>query len=207
MKKVGEVLKEAREKKKTDLSQVEADTKIRAKILADLENEDWSQLPSETYVKGLIKNYGEYLGLSSEHLLALFRRQYKTQKSTDYNFWSTSAIRFFPKIISAGGIMLVLIVVVVSYLIFQFFSLKAAPTLEIASPTDGAKFSQSTIKVVGKTEPEIVVEVNGQQVSVAEDGSFTAELTAPSGISEIEVVALDKSGRMRKKVRTIEVSP
>ena len=51
-----------------DISEVEARTKIRAKYLRAIENEEWDLLPGPVYVKSFLRTYGDYLGLDSRML-------------------------------------------------------------------------------------------------------------------------------------------
>ena len=62
---------------KIDINEVETRTKIRAKYLRALENEEWDLLPGEIYVKSFLRTYGDYLGLDTRQLLDDFRRQYE----------------------------------------------------------------------------------------------------------------------------------
>src|SRR3954464_216126 len=65
---IGAQLRETRMRRRIDISEVEAATKIRAKYLRALENEEWSVLPGPTYVKTFLRTYAEFLGLDA-HLL------------------------------------------------------------------------------------------------------------------------------------------
>lgn len=81
MKTVGEILKETRIKKGVDFEMIEKKTKIRKKYLTALETNDFAKIGQATTAKGFIKNYGEYLGLDSPSLLAIFRRDYAEDKA------------------------------------------------------------------------------------------------------------------------------
>jgi cytoskeleton protein RodZ len=63
---IGNSLREARLRQGLDFSRVEADTKIRGKYLEALEAERFEVLPAETYVKGFLRTYAEYLGLDGQ---------------------------------------------------------------------------------------------------------------------------------------------
>jgi cytoskeletal protein RodZ len=63
---IGNSLREARLRQGRDLVRVESDTKIRAKYLQALEEERFDLLPAETYVKGFLRTYADYLGLDSQ---------------------------------------------------------------------------------------------------------------------------------------------
>jgi transcriptional regulator with XRE-family HTH domain len=72
---VGNKLHEARTRKKLSLQQVEEATKIRGRYLLAIENEDWDQLPGETYTRAFIRTYGALLGLDGDRLAEDQRRQ------------------------------------------------------------------------------------------------------------------------------------
>src|SRR5258705_6258903 len=66
---IGATLREARMRAHIDISEIESATKIRAKYLRALENEEWDLLPGPTYVKSFLRTYAEALGLDARLLL------------------------------------------------------------------------------------------------------------------------------------------
>ena len=60
-----------------DMTEVEARTKIRAKYLRAIENEEWDLLPGPVYVKSFLRTYGDFLGLDSRMLIDEYKRQYE----------------------------------------------------------------------------------------------------------------------------------
>jgi cytoskeletal protein RodZ len=60
-----------------DIGEVETKTKIRAKYLRAIENEEWDLLPGPVYAKSFLRTYGDYLGLDSRMLVDEFRRRYE----------------------------------------------------------------------------------------------------------------------------------
>src|SRR5437868_13936449 len=77
MQPIGERLREARRRQGRDISEVEAATKIRAKYLRALENDEFTMLPGSTYVKSFLRTYAEYLGLDAHLLVEEFRAQHE----------------------------------------------------------------------------------------------------------------------------------
>lgn len=65
---VGNKLREARARRRLGLHEVEEATKIRGRYLQAIENEDWDQLPGDTYARAFIRTYGSFLGLDGERL-------------------------------------------------------------------------------------------------------------------------------------------
>jgi len=72
---IGSTLREARNRRKADLATVEAATRIRARFLRAIENEEWEVLPGGVYTRGFIRTYAAYLGLDGERLADDFRRE------------------------------------------------------------------------------------------------------------------------------------
>src|SRR4051795_6536987 len=77
MPEIGETLRETRMRRRVDMSEVESATKIRAKYLRALENEEWDLLPGPTFVKTFLRTYAEYLGLDARSLVEEYRQRYE----------------------------------------------------------------------------------------------------------------------------------
>jgi cytoskeletal protein RodZ len=78
---IGATLREARERRQLTWEQVEAETKIRAKYLRALEEEEFDSLPSGTYVRGFLRAYASYLGLDGR----LFVDEYASRFGTRHD--------------------------------------------------------------------------------------------------------------------------
>jgi cytoskeleton protein RodZ len=77
MPEIGETLREARMRERIDVSEIEAKTKIRAKYLRALENEEWDLLPGPTFVKSFLRTYATALGLDGKALVEEYRLNYE----------------------------------------------------------------------------------------------------------------------------------
>jgi cytoskeleton protein RodZ len=74
---IGATLREARMRARIDISEVEAGTKIRAKYLRALENEEWDLLPGPTYVKSFLRTYAEALDLDAKLLVDEYKLRHE----------------------------------------------------------------------------------------------------------------------------------
>src|SRR4051812_11617697 len=63
---IGNSLREARVRQGLDYPQIELATKIRAKYIRALEDEEFTLLPAQPYVKGFLRTYAEFLGLDGQ---------------------------------------------------------------------------------------------------------------------------------------------
>ncbi|HEU5253723.1 MAG TPA: helix-turn-helix transcriptional regulator [Solirubrobacterales bacterium] len=65
---VGNKLREARARRKLSLQEVEEATRIRGRYLQAIEDEDWEQLPGETYARAFVRTYADFVGLDGARL-------------------------------------------------------------------------------------------------------------------------------------------
>ena len=63
---IGNSLREARERQGLGYPEIELATKIRAKYIRALEEEDFTSIPGDAYIRGFLRSYAEYLGLDGD---------------------------------------------------------------------------------------------------------------------------------------------
>jgi hypothetical protein len=78
MPEIGTTLREARMRARIDVSEIEEQTKIRARYLRALENEEWSLLPGPAYTKSFLRSYAQALGLDGRALVEEYKSAYET---------------------------------------------------------------------------------------------------------------------------------
>jgi cytoskeletal protein RodZ len=77
---IGDTLREARMRQQLDIADVEARTKIRAKYLRALENEEFGLLPGSTFARTFLRTYAEVLGLDPHVLVEEYRTNYEREE-------------------------------------------------------------------------------------------------------------------------------
>src|SRR4051794_17528691 len=70
-------------RQRLDITDVEAQTKIRAKYLRALENEDFGMLPGPTFVKSFLRTYAEFLGLDPHLLVEEYRIRFDPRDESE----------------------------------------------------------------------------------------------------------------------------
>ena len=73
---IGSSLREARLRKGLDFPEIESGTKIRGKYLQAMEDERFDLLPGDSYIKGFLRTYAEYLGLDGQIYVDEFNSRY-----------------------------------------------------------------------------------------------------------------------------------
>lgn len=207
MRTVGQILKEERERQFYTLAEIEKVTRIRKELLEALERDDYKKLPPPTFVQGFIKNYGRFLKLDSEKLLAIFRREFSDRKNPPRILESFAnpldkGISITPKKL-ISGVVAGLILIFFIYLWFEYRFLVGPPSLEVTVPQDQTSFEGSTIEILGKTDPEAKVTLNNQEVTVDSQGNFKQDLRLSEGVTKITVVSTSKFGKSSTIERTV----
>ncbi len=210
MRTVGQILKEARENKLYTLDDVEKHTKIRKEMLQALERDDFEKLPPLTFIQGFIKNYGKFLGLDANKLLAVFRRDYEAQKHPPMVMESLKKPvgnkKFFIQPSHLIGLTVVLIVLgFFAYLWVEYRQFAGAPELLLNSPVEGQTVDIPSVVVEGQTDPDAKVKINDQDIGVDQDGKFREEIKLAGSSNEITVTSTSKFSQTSTEKRTVFV--
>ena len=72
---VSNMLKEARLAKGLSIEQAEAATSIRKLYLEAVENGEFDKIPGDVFTKGIIRTYGNFLGLNGPDLVNIYKAQ------------------------------------------------------------------------------------------------------------------------------------
>jgi len=206
---VGEILSEKRAELGYSLEQIEKETKIRKHYLEAIEKNDFTVLPESTVVKGFIRNYAQYLGLVPENVLAVFRRDFRENEKgqiiprgmieplSEKGFYWTpklTLILFFSIIILGFGF----------FFLRQYLNFSSAPFLEVSSPEEGQTYKDK-ISVIGKTDKDATIKINGTLISITENGGFKEEIVLPQGDNVVVVESANRKGQKRVIERRIKV--
>jgi len=209
MKTVGTILKKAREERGLSHKEIFQIIKIHPRFLEALEKSDWGVFSSGVHAKGFLKNYAEYLGLSVDEILAFFRRDYDEKKNSN-KIKSTIKPLSTPRLVATPGLVLATITIVFvtlffGYIIYQYRSFAGAPILILDQPQTDITVSDSLLNVVGRTDPDAVVSLNGQEIGVGERGTFSTHITLAEGVNTLNFIAKNKLGKEHKVTRTVVV--
>ncbi|MGB4966548.1 MAG: helix-turn-helix domain-containing protein [Microgenomates group bacterium] len=185
----GQILKKERERLGLTLENVEKATKIRKKSLIDIENGDFKKFASKTYVLGIIRSYGDFLNLDALKLAAFFRREYERTDESSFKQrvgkqeLTSNRKRVF------GFIIALVLICFGAYFAYQVKLYLTPPQISIISPTKTSYKNEQKIELVGKTEKEASVTVNGERVYTNEEYIFRTfiPLVLKENIVRIEV--------------------
>jgi len=81
MAEIGATLREARMRQRIDITDMEVRTKIRAKYLRALENEEWDLLPGPTYVRSFLRTYADALDLDGRAIVEEYKLRHEPMET------------------------------------------------------------------------------------------------------------------------------
>lgn len=81
MKHIGEYLKQRRCEKNMTLEEVASHTGIREQYLTALESGDFTKIPGDVFIKGFIRNYGNFLGENGNDLVEAYTKGFATPEA------------------------------------------------------------------------------------------------------------------------------
>jgi len=202
MQSVGHILKKARREVGMSLEQASDKTKIHKRFLSALEEGDYSQISSPLYIRGFLKNYSKILGLDPETVLAFWRREYDRKeeegKTSVPPRLFKSSLKFTPALLSSVFFAIVAIFFL-GYLYSQYHRYAGPPLLEITSPTDGQVLEEAQVVVAGKTSRGSLLTLNGQEIEVLPDGSFSTNIAVLEGRNSLHFVSRNKFGKQSSR--------
>ncbi len=207
MKTVGIMLKEARLAKGIALEEVEKQTKIRLKFLEAIERDEYTILPSPIYAKGFVKNYSQFLGLDVHMVMAFFRRQTDEIKRSSILPHKSPELDYKKRFITPNRFISVVFIglslLFISYFVIQYRKLQLPPTLTITRPQAESILKEKKLDILGTTDPDATIMVNGLTVTVRSDGQFFTQISLDPGVNTITTVATSRFGKTQTDVRKV----
>lgn len=208
MKKIGEILEAARKEKGWTVAELAQRTKIQDKFLQALERSDFNNLPEAPFVKGFIRTVAGELGLKPDGMVAIFRRDYDTDKQGNviprgFAEVETKKFSWTPKMTVIAAVAAV-VGTFSLYLIFQIKLLVSPPTLILDAPKENAVVGVQLI-VEGRTDPSAEIFINDQQIRKNKSGVFSQTISLLEGVQTVAVKAVGQNQKSTTVERTIQV--
>ena len=191
---LGDRLRQVREDSSLTLADAAAGTQIKQEYLNALESGDYGRLPGPVYIESFLKKYAEWLQVSSEFVLSVYRQQEKKMHRRKFRpTFSFTSREHLREIITPRLLRNIIIGIIgtacLVYIGWSLAKIFTPPPLEISQPADYLQTTQGSVKIMGLTTPEAELTINGKEIFLEENGSFTETVFLKEGINEIVVTA------------------
>ena len=204
----GERLQREREMREVSLEELTKSTRISARFLQALENEDWDKLPGGVFGRGFVRTIARYLGLDEESLLGEYDLARADQSQAELAK-PEERIPSTPKWVPALAICIILLLALglfyVSrygwrrYAAYRAAKQSTASSLPTQLPSEAAPSSSSTTSAATSLDLSVSTSA-ATRVRILADGKLLldAELSAGetrhfSASQQFEITAGDSS--------------
>ena len=92
------------------------------------------------------------------------------------------------------------------YIVLSLKNIVAPPKLLVTSPAGDLATNQKQLWIVGQTEPEVQLEINGETLLSDRVGNFSQLVNLRSGINNLSITAVKKYGGRTTIVRQVMVT-
>lgn len=195
---LGEIFKKTREEAGLSLDEVCRAVQVNRKYLELLEDGDYGKELDGFYAKRVLKIYADFLNLEFVPLWKLYLKEKA--------LWSKGSASKFVKVVSSHSLLdiskiikicigALVIAAMLGYLGWEVRKIFLPPYLEVINPADNLITSSSTVEVIGRTEKETQVRINGQEISSSRDGSFSESVNLKDGLNIIKISSKKEHSR------------
>lgn len=204
-------LREARIKQGVSLREAAECAGVSVGYLERIESGDYKNLPADVYIRGFLKKYAEFLMLPSGEIVDFYQRE----KRIFYNIYSgdndenkyfsgglLKRIRITPKIISLAAIVIAAIFIT-GYFVYEIGFLVSPPKLILENPAQDTEVFEQKMNITGKTDYDSFVKINGQNVSVDENGYFKQEINLADDLNVLEIKAVNRLEKETSIIRRV----
>lgn len=199
-------LKKAREAQGFSFEEIAQQLKMSTQHIEDIEAGAFDRLPfAPIYQKKLLGNYATIVGIEKNVITQQFELEQKKSKAQSFSitkkrrrdWWYNMPLLFRVGAISTVSLLLF------GYLGFQVKQIITPPTLQLFAPVDGLIAKTETVEIKGKTDREVRVTINGNEITHDDQGGFYTPLSLTQGVNTIVISATSKHGKSTTLTRYV----
>ena len=182
-------------------------TSVPERYIWAIQNMEVNRLPPPPYVRGYLKKISEALHLNHDEIWDLYKRELEQNTSGKHDRLPVNrfAIQKISKgVLVAAGIGILILI----YLLAALPKLLGAPNLIVTNPTETiTSVSENPIILTGSLERNDRLLINGEELAINENHTFSKSYTLQPGLNTIEFKASRLLGREKVVLRQIVYEP
>jgi cytoskeletal protein RodZ len=209
---LGEQLKRMRSEGRITIHEVSRETKVPVKYLEMIEEERYESLPPDVYVKGFLRSYADFLGVDRKKLINLYSRERDIKNNINGNGKPKNPTKnkrvtnfvVTPKIFTAAVVILVILGGFL-YLYNEIGRFAAIPRLVLTQPASNEEnIDGNSITVVGFTDEDAKLTINGQPVVVNDKGEFRENILLQKGLNTLSIKSVNRFNKEATQVVNVK---
>lgn len=208
---LGEKLRALRRGQAVTLDLMESETHIQRVYLEALEWGKYQNLPEPLYTRNFIRAYARVLNADANYFIELYEEEVGRCDLVEHMRMPRQRVRggkFFvwSKLWKYGSLALVALSFF-GYLGWQFTAITAPPEVVLNNPEDSSITYEAIINVTGQVDSETNVYIDGEEVVVNADRTFSAQVDLEKGLNVIRVEARRRYSRTATIDRRVVFDP
>jgi hypothetical protein len=198
---LGYILSKYRLKYKLDIDQLAYKLSTDVDYIIALEKGNYKVFKTLNHAIPIIRKISYVLGLKYKNLVELYSKEYESYLDLQKQ---KSAI---PKVVINHNILrfsiaFIVVAIIVGYVILQLYQIIYRPALVISNMPNYQIYNQEKYELVGKLNRANNLTLNGQKVTISEDGKFKILLNLRKGENRLEL-SVQKNGEILERVHKI----
>lgn len=195
---LGYILRKYRNKFGIDIDKLSHKISTEVDYIIALEKGNYKIFTSFNQALPIIRKLSYVLGLKYSSLVELYHKEYDTYISTKQNRNNTKLVINY-KIFKFGGIMMIG-GIILSYLVLQVYQIAYSPAIKLNNDAFYQFYDKEEYKLTGNLARASQLTLNGQKVTIKEDGNFEVLLNLREGENRIEL-AVQKDNQLLKTLQ------
>jgi len=199
--KLGYILNKYRLKFKLDINQIAEKISTNIDYIIALEKGNYKVFQTLNQAIPIIRKLSYVLGLKYQILIELYTREYEV-------YWDLQKQKSsIPKLVINNNLVRLsfsfsILGIIVGYLILQVYQIRYSPAITLANENIYQIYNENQYKLEGKLTRADNLTLNGQKVTIKEDGKFEVLLNLEKGENRIEL-SVKKDNQVLKTIQKI----
>jgi cytoskeletal protein RodZ len=195
---LGYILRKYRNKFGIDIDKLSHKISTEVDYIIALEKGNYKIFTSFNQALPIIRKLSYVLGLKYNSLVELYHKEYNTYISTKQNDNNTKLVINY-QIFKFAGVMMIG-GIILSYLVLQVYQITYSPVIKLDNDAVYQFYDKEEYKLTGNLSRASQLTLNGQKVTIKEDGNFEVLLNLREGENRIEL-AVQKDNQLLKTLQ------
>jgi len=195
---LGYILRKYRNKFGIDIDKLSHKISTEVDYIIALEKGNYKIFTSFNQALPIIRKLSYVLGLKYNSLVELYHKEYNTYISTKQNDNNTKLVINY-QIFKFAGVMMIG-GIILSYLVLQVYQITYSPAINLDNNTLYQFYDKEEYKLTGNLSRASQLTLNGQKVTIKEDGDFEVFLNLRKGENRVEL-AVQKDNQLLKTLQ------
>jgi hypothetical protein len=196
---LGYILSKYRVKSKLDIDKLAYKISTDVDYIIALEKGNYKVFKTLNQAIPIIRKLSYVFGLKYQNLVDLYNKEYESYWYSKKNHNNTFKLIINHSILRLG-IGVFIGIFMISYLILQIYQIRYSPSIILSNQSNYQIYDQDQYKLEGQLSRADKLTLNGQKVTIKEDGKFEIILNLRQGENRLELIA-QKNNKLLKTIQ------